>query len=67
MALNNESIVGADLVAWVSMGIQHVPRAEVHSCLRDVATPLFPGSLYHSQHLPPDWLSPCRVLHHPDG
>lgn len=26
--LNNETIVEQDLVAWVSMGIIHVPRAE---------------------------------------
>lgn len=39
MALNNESIVGQDLVAWVMLGIVHVPRSEVgsacscmHSC-----------------------------------
>ena len=27
--LNNETVVNQDLVAWVSMGIIHVPRAEV--------------------------------------
>ena len=31
MALDGESIVDEDLVAWVSMGIQHIPRSEVHS------------------------------------
>ena len=41
MALNNESIVGADLVAWVSMGIQHVPRAEVYFLVARVQTPCF--------------------------
>lgn len=29
MALNNETIVGQDLVAWVMCGIVHVPRSEV--------------------------------------
>ena len=29
MALNNETIVGQDLVAWVMLGIVHVPRSEV--------------------------------------
>ena len=29
MALNNESIVEKDLVAWVMLGIVHVPRSEV--------------------------------------
>lgn len=29
MALDGESIVDEDLVAWVSMGIQHIPRSEV--------------------------------------
>lgn len=29
MALNNETIVNDDLVAWVMMGIQHLPRSEV--------------------------------------
>ena len=29
MALNNETIVGQDLVAWVMCGIVHVPRNEV--------------------------------------
>lgn len=29
MALNNETIVGEDLVAWVMAGIVHVPRSEV--------------------------------------
>ena len=31
MALDGESIVDEDLVAWVSMGIQHIPRSEVQS------------------------------------
>ena len=31
MALDGESIVNEDLVAWVSMGIQHIPRSEVDS------------------------------------
>ena len=29
MALNNETIVEKDLVAWVMLGIVHVPRSEV--------------------------------------
>ena len=32
MALNNETIVGQDLVAWVMAGIVHVPRSEVQYC-----------------------------------
>ena len=31
MALDGENIVDEDLVAWVSMGIQHIPRSEVYS------------------------------------
>ena len=39
MALNNETIVGQDLVAWVMCGIVHVPRSEVwQSPCRGVCT-----------------------------
>lgn len=30
VALDNETIVGEDLVAWVMAGIVHVPRSEVY-------------------------------------
>lgn len=33
MALDNETIVGEDLVAWVMAGIVHVPRSEVFASL----------------------------------
>lgn len=31
MYLDDESVVGEDLVAWLSMGIIHVPRGEVRA------------------------------------
>lgn len=34
MALNNETIVGEDLVAWVMAGSVHVPRSEVSSSMK---------------------------------
>ena len=45
MALNNETIVDQDLVAWVMLGIVHVPRSEVTLCRPEIL--LFLDPLYH--------------------
>ena len=53
MALNNESIVEKDLVAWVMLGIVHVPRSEV----RFLSLPK--NTQYHSSVLSPRNPIPC--------
>lgn len=50
MMLNGESIEEADLVAWLSMGIIHVPRTEVcHVTVLTLFTALGHWVSQHSQ------------------